>query len=181
MSDATESTPGGSPTWEEILRAPVPTQHVAQFHAQTDFLVRAIGRYAEEGLRRGEGVVLIARATHGRAISHRLAAEGLALDDLMARRQLRILDADRTLPQVLVHGVPAPGRFQAVVGRAVASTKAAGYPTVRAFGEMADLLRRTSEAAALRLEALWNALLVEERIALVCGYSVDAFDPGIYD
>jgi hypothetical protein len=181
VSDTNVSIPGGSPTWEEILRAPAPTQHVAQFYAKADFLVRAISQYAEQGLRRGESVMLIARAAHGRAISHRLADEGLALDALVGRGQLRILDADRTLPQVLVDGAPDPGRFQAVVGRAVASAKAAGYPTVRVFGEMVDVLRRTSEAAALRLEALWNALLVEKRIALVCGYSVDTFDPGIYD
>jgi hypothetical protein len=45
---------------------------------------------------------------------------------------------------------------------------------------MVNLLRRTSLAAALRLEALWNELLDAEGIALVCGYSIDTFAPGAY-
>ena len=54
-------------------------------------------------------------------------------------------------------------------GGAVRASQAAGDGRVRAFGEMVDLLRRTSLAAALRLEALWTELLDAQGIALVCG------------
>jgi hypothetical protein len=169
------------PAWEDVLRAPVPTQHVAQFYTEPKFLIRAVGQYAGQGLRRGDAVLLIATVAHGRAITRRLAIRSPALDDLVRRGQLTILDAVHMLSELVVDGVPDAGRFRSVVGGAVTSVKAAGYPTVCVFGEMVDLLRRTSGPAALRLEELWNELLAEHALALLCGYSVDTFDPGIYD
>jgi hypothetical protein len=60
--------------------------------------------------------------------------------------------------------------------------RSAGYATVRAFGEMVDILnRRGNLAAAIRLEELWNELLAAERIALLCAYAVDAFDRTEYE
>ena len=43
-----------------------------------------------------------------------------------------------------------------------------------------DILRPVSLTAALELEELWNELLTARRISLLCGYSVDAFDPEAY-
>ena len=172
---------GADLTWEDILRVPRLAQHVAQLYTRLEFLIRAVGQYADQGLRRGEAVVLITTGSHGRAIVRRLASGGLAVDEFSRRGQLRVLDAEHTLSELLVDGVPDRGRFQSTIGGVVASVKAAGYPTVRAFGEMVDLLRRTSETAALGLESLWNELLTEDRIALLCGYSIDTFDPAVYD
>jgi hypothetical protein len=76
--------------------------------------------------------------------------------------------------------MPDPERFAAVIGGAVEAGRRAGYPRVRAFGEMVDLLRRTDLAATIRLEELWNDLLAGHRISLLCGYSVDIFDPRVY-
>jgi hypothetical protein len=140
-----------------------------------------VGRFAGEGLRRSEAVLLVATAAHGRAIVRRLESEGLAPAAASRRGQLTVLDATASLSRVLADGVPEPARFQETIGRAVASAKSAGYPTVRVFGEMADLLRRTSEDAALRLEELWNGSLAEPGIALLCSYSLDSFDPELYE
>ena len=90
-----------------------------------------------------------------------------------------MLDATQTLAELLVDGVPERARFQAVVGRAVESCMAAGYPRLRAFGEMVDILRRASVAAALQLEELWTELVSARRIALLCGYSIDPFEPEV--
>ena len=158
--------------WEGLLGSPRPRQHLAQLYTKPDFLFDAVGRYAAEGVRRGEAVLLVATALHGAAMMRRLDAQGLDVGAIVARGQLIVLDATDTLSRLLVDGTPDPGRFEAVIGGAVASAKASGYRPVRAFGEMVDLLRRTSEVAALRLEALWNELAGEAwRLSLLCGYS----------
>jgi hypothetical protein len=164
-----------------MLRAPAPGQHVAQLYTKPDFLVRALSQYTGEGLRRGEAVLLVATAVHGQAIARRLEDEGLALGDRARRSQLTVLDAGQTLAELLVDGLPDRARFQAVIGGSVEAATAAGYQKVRAFGEVADLLRRTSLAATLRLEALWTELAAGRGIALLCGYSIDTFDPQSYD
>lgn len=73
-------------------------------------------------------------------------------------------------------------RNQLIVRDAHDTVRSAGYATVRAFGEMVDILnRRGNLAAAIRLEELWNELLAAERIALLCAYAVDAFDRTEYN
>jgi hypothetical protein len=171
---------GGQVTWESFLRVPGPGQHVAQCYTDPAFLVRAVSKYAGEGLRRGDAVLLVATPAHALAITRRLRTDGHPVTDCTRRGQLVLLDAEETLGRFLVDGEPDRARFRAVIGGAVAACKAAGRGRVRAFGEMVDLLRRTSLAAALRLETLWNELLDAEGIALVCGYSIDTFAPGVY-
>jgi hypothetical protein len=177
MSERTPATP----TWESILWAPAPLQHVVQLYTKPDFLVRAVTEYAGEGLRGGEALLLVATAAHVRAIARRLEGEGFALADLAHRGQLFVLDAAQALHEVLVDGLPDRARFRAVIGGAVEAANAAGDRKVRAFDEMVDLLRRTSLTAALYLEGLWSDLLAEQGVALLCGYSIDNFDPDIYD
>jgi hypothetical protein len=66
------------------------------------------------------------------------------------------------------------------VGAVVSAAGAAGFRQVRAFGEMVDLLRRTDLEATARLEALWSDFLAARGMALLCGYSLDPFDPRAY-
>jgi hypothetical protein len=171
---------GSDLTWERLLQATIPGQHVVQLYSNGAFLARAVGRYLGEGLRMGEAALLVATASHGRAVMRRLRDAGLPLHDLARRRQLILLEADRTLGELLVDGAPDRARFRAVIGRAVRAIKTAGYARIRAFGEMVDLLRLASLEEALHLETLWNELLVEDRISLLCAYAIDVFDRRSY-
>ena len=180
MIGGARSTLGNGESWEGVLGAPADGQHVAQLYTEPDFLVRAVGRFALAGLRQGEAVLLVTRAAHRPAIVRHLEEEGFPVDDLARCGQLDILDATQTLTELLVDGRPDRARFQAVVGGAVEKSVAAGYSKLRAFGEMVDILRRASVAATLQLEALWTELVSARRIALLCGYSLDAFEPEIY-
>jgi hypothetical protein len=172
---------GPHATWERLLQAPTLGQHVVQLYTNTGFLTRAVDRYLGEGLRMGEAVLLVSTAAHGRAVMRRLRERGFPLRDLERRGQLVALEADRTLAELLVDGVPNRARFRAVIGGAVRAMKAAGHARIRTFGEMVDLLRGTSIEGALYLEELWNELLDEEGIALLCAYSIDVFDVRSYD
>jgi hypothetical protein len=74
-------------------------------------------------------------------------------------------------------GMPDRAAFLALVTPAVEAARAAGYPTVRAFGEMVDLLNRDGNlAAAVHLEELWNDFLAAQQISLLCAYALDTFD-----
>ena len=180
MIGGAPSAPGNGATWESVLGAPAEGQHVAQLYTEPDFLVRAAGRFVVAGLHQGEAVLLVMRAIHRPAIARHLEDDGLVLDDLSRRGQLIFLDATQTLTELLVDGRPERTRFQAAIGEAVEASMAAGYPRLRAFGEVVDILRRESLAAALQLEELWTELVTARRLALLCGYSIDTFDPEAY-
>ena len=47
---------------------------------------------------------------------------------------------------------------------------------IRAYGEMVDVLWKDGkEAAAIRLEMLWNQLANTRKFSLLCGYSMGSF------
>ena len=55
---------------------------------------------------------------------------------------------------------------------------------LRAYGEMVDILWKDKmEAAAVRLEMLWNQLAQARKVSLLCGYSMGSFykDAGFKD
>ena len=48
--------------------------------------------------------------------------------------------------------------------------------TVRAYGEMVDVLwKNGQDVAAIRLEMLWNKLAATHRFSLLCGYAMGTF------
>jgi MEDS: MEthanogen/methylotroph, DcmR Sensory domain len=87
-------------------------------------------------------------------------------------------DAHETLARFMDGDVPSAERFEEVVG-GLLDEVAGRFPrqTIRAFGEMVDLLlQRGQQAAAIALEVLWNHALESRRCALLCGYELDVFD-----
>ena len=166
--------------WHDVLAGPVPGQHIAQLYTRRDFLARAIARWVADGLRRGEAVMVIATPLHWRATLRELDACPLRVEPFERRGQLVVRDAEEMLATFMVHGMPDRVRFRDVIGGAIDDAQANGFGRIRGFGEMVDLLRRTNLKATLELEALWNEILVERGIALLCGYSFDAFDAKLY-
>jgi DcmR-like sensory protein len=165
---------------DSALAAPAAGQHVAQLYAEPGLLVRAVADLADEGLRAGDAVIIIAIPSHWREIAHRLEDRRFDLDELQRRGQLTVLDAASSLAELLVDGMPDRERFRTVIGGAMEAARRAGYQRIRAFGEMVDVLRRTDLVATMRLEELWNEFLAMHGISLLCGYSVDPFDPRVY-
>ena len=166
--------------WEPLLTSPSSGRHIAQLYTEHEFLARAVGRFVHDGLRRGEGVVVVATPLHARIVARRVESLGLDVQTFQRRGQLVVPDAEETLGSFLVNGQPERGAFRRAIGGVVDRMAAAGFPRARAFGEMVDLLRLTDLAATFRLEALWTELVAERRITLLCGYSVDTLDPHSY-
>jgi signal transduction histidine kinase len=93
----------------------------------------------------------------------------------MASGRLLVRDARKTLETFMRGSMPDPELFNA----AMAATVGAANTTtsaIRAYGEMVDILwREGNTAAAIRLEDLWNDLLMRHDVALFCAYSMASF------
>ncbi len=76
--------------------------------------------------------------------------------------------------------MPDTKRFEAA-GTAVIQRACGGRTdcTIRAYGEMVDVLWKKGQAvAAVRLEMLWNKLAATEDFSLLCGYAMGNFYKG---
>jgi anti-sigma regulatory factor (Ser/Thr protein kinase) len=84
---------------------------------------------------------------------------------------VRFVDADTTLAQIMVDGVPEANRFKSVVGGLIDS---AGGGRVCVYGEMVQLLWEAGNVnAAVELESLWNDLGIDRDFSLYCAYRSD--------
>lgn len=163
--------------WGDLLIHPREGDHLVELYGDDDRLLAThVGRYLGEGLRRLDGLVVIATPSHAEAIA-RYLADVDAAGALEAERAGRLcyLDAATTLTRLLKDGQPDASRFRATVGEILSQVRRrSGSGSVRAFGEMVGLLwteGRRAEAAAL--EAFWNAALLENACSLYCAYPID--------
>jgi len=162
-------------SWESLFRTPAPCDHVIQLYTADGFLTRAVGAFVGTGLRQGDGAVVIATPPHVEAITRALGAD-VDVDAARARTQLVILDAQGCLDHFMRDGRPDAGKFFTIVGAVLDRVTAAGYPRMRLFGEMVDLLWDHNLPATLELEELWNQVLAARGVSLLCAYRIDNFD-----
>jgi hypothetical protein len=151
--------------------------HGVQFYNDPDALCRIVGGFVGEGLEQGALALLIATPDHAARIDSCLRARGIDVDDLKRHGSLVTLDAHETLQLFMVDGMPNPGAFRRVVSSALTHVgRGREHCTIRAYGEMVDLLWKDDrEAAAIRLETLWNQLATTHDFKLLCGYSMGSF------
>ena len=172
--------PSETASWRELLQEPSGNDHFVQVYKDEAFLLEAVAEYAGTGLRRGEGVVIIATPSHRAAFVQQLEDSGVAAEEARQRGQLLLLDADETLARFTPGGMPEWQSFRALIGDLIARLRLE-YPTVRAYGEMVDLLwQRGEREAAIRLEEFWNDLAGLQTFSLLCAYYMDNLDQAAY-
>lgn len=172
--------PGETANWRELLQGPSGGDHFVQVYKDEAFLLDAVAEYAGTGLRRGEGVVIIATPSHRAAFVQQLEDDGIAAEEARQRGQLLLLDADETLARFTPGGMPEWQSFRALIGDLIARLRLE-YPTVRAYGEMVDLLwQRGEREASIRLEEFWNDLAGLQTFSLLCAYWMDNLDQAAY-
>ncbi|HVJ22652.1 MAG TPA: MEDS domain-containing protein [Burkholderiales bacterium] len=148
------------------------TDHFVQLYQKLDDLADVVAEYIGAGLSRGEGAVVIATPEHRVAFLARLS--------IADRSRLKVLDAEQTLAAFMVSGMPQWSPFQQVIGGLIAEMRLQ-YPTVRAYGEMVDVLwQRGQREAAIRLEEYWNELGKLQTFSLFCAYRMDPLDSAVY-
>jgi hypothetical protein len=126
---------------------------------------------------------VIARPEHSALFAGHLAGCGWDADKAETDGLLVLADANELLERIVVGTGPDPARFDEHVGGLVAAT-AARHPgrTIRAFGELVDVLsERGRIAAAVALEELWNELADRHRFSLLCGYHRRVLDGPVGD
>jgi len=164
--------------WDKLLQRPYHGGHFVQLYEADDgALARNVGRYLWEGLRRGDGVLVIATPEHRELFSGHLESSGADVRALLVSRQLVILDAQATLAEILDAGQPEWRRFERTVRVAMRQVHPLeGAEGLRAYGEMVGILWKARQfAAAIRLEQLWNRLLEQSSFSLYCAYAIDIF------
>jgi PAS domain-containing protein len=128
--------------------------------------------FTTHGLSRGEAVLLVLTPSHRGLLLQHLKADGVDVDGLQHARQLLLLDAAELLASFMLDGIPDATCFSMRLGEIVADMRpSSGTRKVRAFGEMVDLLWKSNQAAAIRLEQLWNDLIAGSGLSLFCAYS----------
>jgi hypothetical protein len=160
-----------------LLDHAAPETHFVQLYGSDDrLLTRNVSRFLAEGLRRGDGLVVIASPEHTGSVARQLRDErGYSRAILEGR--LVFLDAQSTLDRLMVEGRPDPDLFDRVIGDTLKQVQTrAGHTGVRAYGEMVGVLWKAGQFdAAACLEELWNRLLNTSHIRLFCGYPIDVF------
>ena len=154
--------------------------HGVQFYNSPDTLCRIAGDFIGEGLEQGELAVIIATSDHAARIESCLRRRGNDVAALKGRGRLVVADARETMQDFMRDGMPNPGAFRRTVGEILVKVRGGReHCVIRAYGEMVDLLWKDGhEAAAIRLETLWNQLGSTHDFALLCGYSMGNFYKG---
>jgi PAS domain S-box-containing protein len=156
-------------------------EHLVQFYEKDAFLLDALSEFIETGFDAEDACLVIATKAHREALEERLQANGLDLAAAHMRGEYLSLDAAETLSQFMVDGWPEQERFSEVV-RSIIVRAAKDRRHVRIFGEMVALLwTEDNQAAAIRLEELWNELQhTTSPFSLLCAYSMDNFAGEMY-
>jgi len=164
--------------WERLLEQPGKGSHYVQLYAADDgSRTASIGRYLWEGLRLGEGVLVVASLENQEAFSRRLQELGADVGALTGSRQLVFLNAHETLSRFMRNGQPDWAEFQKVIRGAMRQVRFdPSKEGCRAYGEMVGILWKARQfAAAIRLEQYWNRLLEQSSFSLYCAYAIDIF------
>lgn len=168
-------------SWRTFIDSPAVGDHGVQLYDGVEDLAHGVGRFLQSGFVADAPAIVIATADHRQAIEAELRARGLDLVALEEGGLLVCRDAAETLASLMDGELPSAARFEAVVGGLIDEV-AAQFPdaTIRAFGEMVDILWARGEAqAAIAFEELWNDLARTRRFALLCGYKLDIFDVSV--
>lgn len=155
--------------------------HAVQFYTDSDALCRIVGHFIREGLDQGAVGVLIVTPDHATRIEACLRTSGMDVDALKRLGTLVVFDARETLELFMRNGMPNHAAFRHAIGTMLTEAgRGQGHCAIRAYGEMVDLLWKDGlEAAAIRLETLWNQLTSTHDFDLLCGYAMGNFYKGM--
>ena len=132
--------------------------------------------FSPAGLRGGDGVVLIMSADHCESILVRLQLEGMNTEHYQGLGQLICVTAEELLAKFLTGGVLNEDLFKSLIGDLIDQARApvggVKRERVRVFGEMVSQLRSQDLAATTRLEELWNDVISDHSVALLCTYAL---------
>jgi MEDS: MEthanogen/methylotroph, DcmR Sensory domain len=141
-------------------------------------LADPVAEYLAAGFEHGGPAVVVATPEHWDQFAQRLALRGWDARRLADQGLLTFADAETTLRACMVGDALSADAFDRAVGGLLDEAESR-FPSrsIRAFGEMVDLLCRWGKVeAAAKLEHFWNELALTRNFSLLCGYGLDIFD-----
>jgi hypothetical protein len=175
-STASDGQPVDSPTPAAVQGQQLSMPgHAVHFYEDETFLIDVVKAFVMEGIRANEQVVLFVTAEHQLALKRALEEERHDTGDLSERTTaVQYVDAGYVLATVMVNEWPDEALFMATVGACFSSVSP--ERPLRVFGEMVALLwAQHKHRAALRLEELWNKLIEQQPLSLLCAYCITGF------
>jgi hypothetical protein len=148
-----------------------------RFYENKASLCRLVAEFLGEGLADGQPALIIGTPEHRASIADELRAREFDVERLEAEGDLLRLDARTALATFMINGVPDGVLFhQRTTASIELLCRGRHDRTIRAYGEMVDLLWKDGEAkAAVQLEMLWNRLATTHDFSLLCGYAMGNF------
>jgi excisionase family DNA binding protein len=160
----------------ETLSAPVSQErHICLFFLNQDEQWQMMRPYLVEHLGAGVPVLYLYDSTSPERLMQLLRAEGLPVDDLIARGVLRILPPEESY---LLKGRLDPQRMLAFMESAILGAQASGYDRVFITGESSNRLQNAPGVEGMtHYEALLNPLVEKyPGVTFLCQYDLKGFD-----
>jgi signal transduction histidine kinase/CheY-like chemotaxis protein len=164
-----------------VNRPGAPRDHIVQFYESDAYLASVVAGFLAEGLDTGQPGIAIATADHRQAFHARLQQKGFDVARLRVEGQLLLVDAKETLSAFMSGRQLDAARFRSHFGSTLERLFANRTVSVRAYGEMVDLLWQDQNIdAALELEELWNELSRAYPFKLLCSYALKGFEREVH-
>jgi DNA-binding NarL/FixJ family response regulator len=154
-------------------------QHVVQFYAHDSQLLDNLFTLFKKTLSAGESGVAVMTNAHRMSLEARLNMQGVDTSEATKKGRFVLLDAEETLGEFMDADGPNRDRFVERVGRVIRMAENAALAKnkpVVVFGEMVAVLWAQGKyQAAIRLEELWNELILAHSFYLCCAYPASGF------
>jgi diguanylate cyclase (GGDEF)-like protein/PAS domain S-box-containing protein len=143
------------------------SDHVLFLFDDREHLLHEVTMYVSDGLSYGGHVLMIATADHGRDL--RAALPQIRLERAESEGRFLALDAEQTLSDFMVDGLPDPALFEQTLGNTVRSHLIGAGGVLSAYCELAAVLCKAGNLiGALKVEELWNELQLSTTFSLFC-------------
>jgi len=150
--------------------------HAVRFYEDDKSLCRIVSAFIAEGLALDQPALIVATQPHIDGIVENLVGAAIDVEQAKQRGDLLLLDARQTLATFMTNGQPDPDFFNTSATAVLEQLARGRTNTIRAYGEMVDLLWKDGmSAAAIKLEMLWNRLANTRDFSLLCGYAMGNF------
>jgi PAS domain-containing protein len=156
--------------------------HVVQFYEDDAWLLDQLADHFLPALRAGQAMIMVGSKLHREGLKLRLKRRGFDLRAAVREGRYVERDADETLARFMRRDRVDNSRFHEVIGGLIRAAQADNTREVVVFGEMVALLWFDGKrSAALYLEQLWNGLIADTGIHLVCAYPMTGFSRAAHE
>jgi hypothetical protein len=167
--------------WETLLTLPETDNHMVQVYQDQQFLTDAVCRFICAGLQQNDAIIVVATKEHRDAFEARLDLDGFSVQNAIQRQQLTFMDVHRVIASVMNGDMPDWNAFQKQT-QTVFERIPAKYSSIRAFGEVCDILWQGGQYdAADRMEEFWNLVAKPKPVSIFCSYFANHLDPKLYN